>query len=268
MPSRRVPRQPKGWVIPPSLLYDMYIPDSHEELEAIRIHPMSPEAARARLVDICNNVRVMINDLIPTFIPILGQTPHMPGLGGRERKSVVDECFSRIDLPVGEWLALEKILPPHGVAALRTLARAIDELWRRWEQEAQEVRNRARDAGVRSRDLALPERAIKPEELTCIQLAVSLVTAALTEAVGTPTGDGDTTDEESGPIPPEHRTRPLSISEAAHYMGFSGRPPAPRKRLARLIKDRSILFEKINRQTYIFHMEHFPEESWDKVRAT
>jgi hypothetical protein len=117
----------------------MYILYSCEELEAIRIHPMSPEAAHSRLADILNNVNMLITTLIPTFILIVGQTPHMPGLGGRERRSVVDECFTRIDLPVGDWLALEKVLPPHGVAALHTLARAIHELWRRWEREAQEV---------------------------------------------------------------------------------------------------------------------------------
>src|SRR5262245_1695653 len=153
----------------------MFMPDSVEEMMAIEIHPMSPDAAHARLVDICKDVNILINDLIPTFVPIVGQASHIPELGGGARRAVVEAIFSRINLPPGDWLALTAILPSGGAAALLTLARAIDELWRRWELEEREVIRRARDAGVRSPDLALPERAIDSKELTCIRQAVSVL---------------------------------------------------------------------------------------------
>jgi hypothetical protein len=239
----------------------MFMPDSVEEMMAIEIHPMSPDAAHARLVDIRKNINRLIDDLIPTFIPIVGQASHIPELGGGARRAVVEAIFSRINLPSGDWLALKTILPSEGAAALLTLARAIDELWRRWEREEQEVRRRACDAGVRSPDLALPERAIRPEEMTCIRQAVSVLAAALAEAVEIAPGRDET-------IPQERRTRPMSITEAAFLMGYRGKKDARRKRLSRLIVDKSILFIRINRETYIFDIRDFPSGSKDKIRAT
>jgi hypothetical protein len=240
---------------------DMFMPDSIEETMAIEIHLMSFEAAHARLVDIYKNINRLINDLIPTFIPIVGQASYIPALGGGTRKAVIETMFSRINLPPGDWLALKTILPPEGAAALLTLARAIDELWSRWEREEQEVRRLASDAGVRSPDLALPERSIGSEELTCIRQAASVLAAALAEA-------GEIPPEGDEAIPLEYRTRPMSITEAADLMGYTGKKVAKRKRLSRLIADKGILFIKKNRETYIFNIRDFPLQSQDKIRAT
>jgi hypothetical protein len=114
---------------------------------------------------------------------------------------------------------------------------------------------------VKSLDLALPERAIGSEELTCIRQAASVLAAALAESGEIPPGGDEA-------IPPERRTRPMSITEAAALMGYPGMKVARRKRLSRLIADKGILFIKINRKTYIFDIEDFPLESQGKIRAT
>jgi hypothetical protein len=68
-------------------------------------------------------------------------------------------------------------------------------------------------------------------------------------------------------IPPDRRTRPMTIHDAARLMGYRPRKKGkqgwkqPAENLSRLMKDGGIKFIKINRQSYIFDINDFPESA-------
>jgi hypothetical protein len=67
-------------------------------------------------------------------------------------------------------------------------------------------------------------------------------------------------------IPSEFRTRPMSLGEAARYMGFTG--PTARKNLRSAINAGTVACEVMTRQQFIFDYRKFPEVNHDKVRVT
>jgi hypothetical protein len=71
-------------------------------------------------------------------------------------------------------------------------------------------------------------------------------------------------------IPPEMRTRPMTLSEAARFMGYTkGRKGsgnrAPAQRVSDGIKRGAIPAIRRNRQTYIFHIDYFPAATLKRV---
>jgi hypothetical protein len=74
-------------------------------------------------------------------------------------------------------------------------------------------------------------------------------------------------------IPAEHRTIPMSLSDAAKLMGYTSNAAGERIRrikdavelLSKSIKDGSIRAEKQSRQRYVFDRTDFPEESRPKI---
>jgi hypothetical protein len=68
-------------------------------------------------------------------------------------------------------------------------------------------------------------------------------------------------------IPPEKRTRPLSMGEAATFMGYTRHRKKKQavKLLRAAIDDRTVTCERRTRQQYIFHLDDFPKESHGRV---
>jgi hypothetical protein len=64
-------------------------------------------------------------------------------------------------------------------------------------------------------------------------------------------------------IPPEQRTRPMTLQEAARLMGYAQSKRA--EILSKSIKDGTVLAEKLSRQSYIFSCGDFPKTVWSKV---
>jgi hypothetical protein len=71
-------------------------------------------------------------------------------------------------------------------------------------------------------------------------------------------------------IPPEHRTRPMTMGEAARLMGYSRTrdTKAAVKTLRAAIDSDSIACERLSRQSYIFSRLDFPKEVWPKLTPT
>jgi hypothetical protein len=67
-------------------------------------------------------------------------------------------------------------------------------------------------------------------------------------------------------IPPELRTRPMTLQEGARLMGYTG------SRIARQLRSamdaEAIAYEKLTRQSFIFDRRSFPKESWPEVIPT
>jgi hypothetical protein len=67
-------------------------------------------------------------------------------------------------------------------------------------------------------------------------------------------------------IPPAKRTRPMTLREAARFMGYgSSRDAAERLRAA--IAAGSVQCESLTRQQHVFHLDDFPSEKWPNVKA-
>jgi hypothetical protein len=64
-------------------------------------------------------------------------------------------------------------------------------------------------------------------------------------------------------IPPEYRTRPMSLQEAARFMGYE--KSRGRKLLRSAIKSGKVECEQLSRQQFIFDRRMFPKEAWRKV---
>jgi hypothetical protein len=75
--------------------------------------------------------------------------------------------------------------------------------------------------------------------------------------------------EENGPrkIPPKYRTKPLTLKQAARFMGYgSGKDAAERLRQA--IEAGSVRCERLTRQQHVFDKREFPEDQWPQVAAS
>ncbi|NLF73684.1 MAG: hypothetical protein GX575_31985 [Candidatus Anammoximicrobium sp.] len=68
-------------------------------------------------------------------------------------------------------------------------------------------------------------------------------------------------------IPPGVRTRPMSKSEAARYMGYKGGPKRKAAQITAGMEKGTIPNEKINRQSYVFDIRSFPADCHHKVRT-
>jgi hypothetical protein len=195
MSRKRTPRDgpsppdlPEGlgkWAIPPEDYHDLFMPDDPGEIQRISIPSMGTKAACARVEDVCAGVQALIN-MIPTYLPIEGDPPQGPQLDGAGRRSIVNECFRRINLPVGDWLALGSVLPKSARIALRTLSRTIDGNWRRWEWAETEygrAKSKAQLAKKRGKRLPAevppPLRSVQRQELTWLQQALAIVREAV-----------------------------------------------------------------------------------------
>jgi hypothetical protein len=74
-------------------------------------------------------------------------------------------------------------------------------------------------------------------------------------------------------IPPEQRTIPLSLTQAAKLMGYTRTQSGARIRdpkgaaeiLRRSIEDGTIRAERRNRQSYVFDRSDFPREVWPRI---
>ncbi|MBI3461446.1 MAG: hypothetical protein HY000_00060 [Planctomycetes bacterium] len=69
-------------------------------------------------------------------------------------------------------------------------------------------------------------------------------------------------------IPPENRTRPLTLRAAATLLGYQGNRKRRAKQLKNLIDVNAIAFEQLTRQSYVFDRNSFPKESWPKLLPT
>jgi hypothetical protein len=182
------PDLPEGrgeWAIPPDDYYDMFMPDDVEEVLKMHVPYMGAGSAYARIEEVCASVQGLIN-MVPTYLPLEGAFPQGPQLDGAGRRFLVDECFRRINLPAGEWVALCTVLPPSAATALQTLARTIDGIWRRWERAETEfglLVERARLAkkqGERLPDeVSVPLRTIQEQDLTWLKQALVIVLGAV-----------------------------------------------------------------------------------------
>ena len=161
------------------------MPDDPEELERIHIPSLGTEAAFARIEDVCASIQRLIN-IVPTYLPLDGDLPQGPQLDGAGYKPLVNEYFKRINLPAGEWQALCMALPRSAATALKTLARTIDGLWRRWARAETdyglfvEKARLARKRGDRLPDeVPAPLRSIQEQELTWLKQALAIVREAV-----------------------------------------------------------------------------------------
>jgi hypothetical protein len=66
------------------------------------------------------------------------------------------------------------------------------------------------------------------------------------------------------PIPRERRTRPMTLSEAARFMGLSGSKPG--EQLKRQIDAGRAVAHKLSRQSYVFDVNDFPGSVQEKIR--
>jgi hypothetical protein len=64
-------------------------------------------------------------------------------------------------------------------------------------------------------------------------------------------------------IPPDERTRPLALKEAAKLMGYRGKKAAEQLKAA--IDNRTVKSERLTRQQHVFSKLDFPESVWDKL---
>jgi hypothetical protein len=67
-------------------------------------------------------------------------------------------------------------------------------------------------------------------------------------------------------IPPDERTRPMSLKEAASLMGLFGGKAVERLRNA--MNRGAIKYESLTRQTYVFSRTNFPKEVWGRLIRT
>jgi hypothetical protein len=79
--------------------------------------------------------------------------------------------------------------------------------------------------------------------------------------------DATDLDDEDTSIPPERRTRPLGIAEAARLMGYGGGRKAGEK-LRKAMGHGAVQFKKLTRQSYVFDLNDFPQASHAKVTPT
>jgi hypothetical protein len=75
---------------------------------------------------------------------------------------------------------------------------------------------------------------------------------------------------DNGKVPPEERTRPMNLQEAAKLMGYARMRNSKKAvdTLREAMDNRIIPFERINRQCYIFNRQNVPKEVWSKLTPT
>jgi hypothetical protein len=64
-------------------------------------------------------------------------------------------------------------------------------------------------------------------------------------------------------IPPERRTIPLTLKEAARLMGYEGEKAAEQLRAA--MKAMAVGYKRLTRQRYVFDRAEFPAESQSQI---
>lgn len=69
-------------------------------------------------------------------------------------------------------------------------------------------------------------------------------------------------------IPSRLRTRPLSLAEAAHFMGYRRSNGSGRRQLRNAMDQGAINYERLGRQQFVFSLEDFPKENWNQVKPT
>jgi hypothetical protein len=65
-------------------------------------------------------------------------------------------------------------------------------------------------------------------------------------------------------IPPEDRTRPMTLKEAAQLMGYEGGKQGA-SRLSQAIDSGAVKAESRTRQQYVFTKQDFPKEVWQRL---
>jgi len=75
-------------------------------------------------------------------------------------------------------------------------------------------------------------------------------------------------DDEGSAIPPEQRTRPLGIAEAARLMGHKGARKKAGESLRRAMDGGAVKFVRLTRQSYIFDRREFPAKAHPKLDPT
>jgi len=67
-------------------------------------------------------------------------------------------------------------------------------------------------------------------------------------------------------LPPDRRTRPMTLKEAAHLMGYKGSAKSKAKKLKTAMNDGDEAYECINRQKYVFSTDSFPPDVWGRLK--
>jgi hypothetical protein len=80
--------------------------------------------------------------------------------------------------------------------------------------------------------------------------------------------EADEEEDFAVPIPPEQRTRPMSISEAGHLMGHKGNKKQVAKIMKGAMTGKAIRWEKFSRQRYVFDRTQFCQEVHSKLAPT
>jgi len=75
----------------------------------------------------------------------------------------------------------------------------------------------------------------------------------------------DDFEDATGPIPPERRTCPLALSEAALLMGYPGDKKQAAKQLKRAMEQGAIRYKQLTRQSFVFDREDFPAEARSRL---
>jgi hypothetical protein len=66
-------------------------------------------------------------------------------------------------------------------------------------------------------------------------------------------------------IPPQQRTKPMPLGQAAKLMGYEGNKEKAGKSLRAAMDRGAVRFEKIGRQRFVFSKGDFPEIAQDKL---
>jgi hypothetical protein len=72
-------------------------------------------------------------------------------------------------------------------------------------------------------------------------------------------------------IPPEDRTRPMTMAEAARFMGYTQmkrKQKAGVRALRAAMNSGAVAFERLTRQQYVFSRKAFGEKVWPKITQT
>jgi hypothetical protein len=75
-------------------------------------------------------------------------------------------------------------------------------------------------------------------------------------------------DGDDGPIPPDRRSKPLTLSKAAALMGYEGSQKSKAAQLKKAINAGAIQCVRLGRQQYVFDLHDFPKASHGKVTLT
>ena len=88
-----------------------------------------------------------------------------------------------------------------------------------------------------------------------------------------PLPDGSDSDEVepanlSSDILPEFRTKPLTLTKAARFLGISGNKQKPSDQLKSIMKEGNFPYDKLGRQSYVFDIRKFPKATHERIRPS